>query len=72
LNDYFKQISEPSEDAKKEALKTPNGYVYVIDKQYQGKDNVPSDAILGAWKVNDKGIIVGTFLPNPNYKTKLS
>jgi hypothetical protein len=72
MSDYLKQISGPSEDAKKEALKNPNGYVYVLDKEYDGKENVPPQAILGVWKVNDRGIIVGTFIPNPNYKTKLS
>lgn len=72
MDEYLKQISVPSEEAKKEALKNANGYVYVLDKEYEGKDDVPSKAILGAWKVNEKGIIIGAFLPNPNYKTKLS
>lgn len=72
MSDYIKLISEPSEDAKREALKNPNGYVYVFEKEFEGKDDVPSKAILGAWKVNEKGLIVGAFIPNPNYKTKLS
>lgn len=50
----------------------PNGYVYVIDKEYKGKSDVPPNSILGAWRVNGDGIIVGPFIPNPNYKTKLS
>jgi hypothetical protein len=65
-------ITQPSEEAKKEALKNPDGYVYVIDAEYQGKEDVPAQSILGAWKVNEKGIIVGAFIPNPNYKTKLN
>lgn len=72
MSDYLKQISEPSDEAKMEALKHPNGYVYVIDKEYKDKSNVPPKFILGAWKVNENGIIVGSFIPNPNYKTKLS
>lgn len=72
MNYYLHQISEPTDAAKKEALKNPNGYVYVLDKEYEGKTEVPPRAILGAWKVNDKGTIVGPFIPNPNYKSKLS
>lgn len=72
MNDYLKLISAPSEAAKKEALKNPNGYVYVLDKEYQGKDEVPPSRIVGAWKVNENGIIIDPFIPNPNYKTKLS
>lgn len=72
MSDYLNQISEPSEGAKKEALKNPNGYVYVLDKEYEDKSDVPPKAILGAWKVNEKGIIVGSFIPNPNHKLKLS
>jgi hypothetical protein len=30
----------------------------------------PPEAILGAWKVDAKGIIVGAFIPNPNYRQK--
>lgn len=69
---FDNQILEPTEEAKKEALKNPNGYVYVIDEEYRDKDDVPPEAILGTWKVNEKGIIDGPFIPNPNYKTKLS
>ena len=43
----------------------------VIEAAYKGDVDVPPDAILGAWKVNEKGVIVGIFLPNPNYKSKL-
>ena len=62
------KIFKPSEEAKREAKKKPNGYVYVIDKKYSNKDEVPNDAILGAWKVDENGDIIDTFLPNPNYK----
>lgn len=64
-------MTEPSEELKKEAIRSPNGYVYVIDKEYKGDVDVPPERILGAWKVNERGMIIGTFLPNPNYKTKL-
>ncbi len=63
---------EPSEEVRREALKHPNGYVYVLDREFDGKNEVTPKAILGAWKVDEKGLIVGSFIPNPNYKTKLS
>ena len=71
MDEYENIIAQPSEGAKKEALKHPNGYVYVIEEAYKGDVDVPPEAILGAWKVNEKGVIVGIFLPNPNYKGKL-
>lgn len=57
----------PSIEAQKEALKHPNGYVYVIAPEYEGKEDVPPEAIAGAWKVNMHGIIEGDFIPNPKY-----
>lgn len=51
-----------------EAKKNPNGWVYVIDKEFKGKENVPSKFIKGAWKVSEKGIIIGNFIPNKDYK----
>ena len=60
--------TKPTEGAKKEALDHPGGYVYVIDEGFDKNEAVPPEAILGAWKVNDQGIIIGEFIPNPNYK----
>jgi len=60
----------PQKEAIVEALKNPNGWVYEIDKEYRNKEVVPPTAIIGAWKVNEKGIIIGDFLPNPNYIVK--
>lgn len=58
---------KPTKAAKEEALKYPNGYVYAIDESYGDSEEVPPQAIKGAWKVNEKGIITGDFIPNPNY-----
>lgn len=57
----------PPESAIKEALDHPNGWVYEIDAAFEKNNSVPPIAIKGAWKVNDKGIIEGEFVPNPNY-----
>ena len=50
-----------------EAKNHPNGWVYILDKEFDGKEEVPPEFIRGAWKVDENGIIVGEFMPNPNY-----
>ncbi len=59
---------KPTPEAISEALKNPNGWVYVIDKAFEDIEEVPREAIKGAWKVNDKAIITDEFVSNPNYK----
>jgi hypothetical protein len=65
-----KPFTTPSEGAIKEALNHPNSYVYVIDEEYADKQDVPAEAIAGAWKVNEHGIIAGPFIPNAKYQPK--
>jgi hypothetical protein len=60
----------PSEKAHEEARKNPGGWVYEIRGNYTPQDYVPPQAIVGAWKVNDQGEIVGDFIPNPNFREK--
>jgi hypothetical protein len=64
------RMNPNKDDARlvEEAKKHPDGWVYVVDEQFRDKDQVPPECILGAWKVNSLGEIVGDFLPNPNYK----
>ena len=57
----------PTPDAEAEAKHAPNGYVYVIEGNYGPADTVPPQAIKGAWQVDAEGIIVGAFIPNPNF-----
>lgn len=64
-----KQI-EPSEEVVQAAKLRPNGWVYQIEGRYASHESVPPEAILGAWKVDAKGNIVGDFIPNPNYTPK--
>ena len=51
-----------------EAKTKPGGWVYEIVGDYSPDDAVPPTAIRGAWKVDDKGAIVGDFLPNPVFE----
>ena len=66
----FNRKNGPPEDAIKEALNNPNGWVYVIDAAFKDEENVPPQAIQGAWKVDSEGIITGDFIYNPNYHSR--
>lgn len=60
---------KPTPEMINEAKNNPNGWVYAIDGNYGPNDNVPPQAIAGAWKVDSQGkIIEGSFKPNPNYQ----
>lgn len=61
-----------TEELKAEALRSANGYVYVLDENYSKAQGVHPTAILGAWKVNEYGIIERIFIPNPNYKNRVN
>ena len=61
---------KPTRDACAEARKHPNGCVCVIEGPYGPNDAVPPEAIIGAWKVDSAGKIVGEFIPNPNYRPR--
>tara|TARA_B110001450_G_C17414793_1_gene397307 strand:- start:244 stop:438 length:195 start_codon:yes stop_codon:yes gene_type:complete len=51
-----------------EAKNHPNGWVYILDNEFAGKEEVPPEFIKGAWKVNKNGILEGEFMLNPNYQ----
>jgi len=59
---------EPTEEAIAKAKENPGGWVYKIDGECSAEPVVPPEAIVGAWKVDSKGKIVGPFVPNPNYR----
>lgn len=67
------QISvKPTKEAIDEAKLHPNGWVYQIEGKSGQDGSVLPEAIVGAWKVDENGNIVGGFIPNPNYIPKPS
>lgn len=50
-----------------EAKRNPNAWVYRIAGRFAPNENVPPEAIVGAWKVDADGRIVGAFNANPKY-----
>lgn len=64
---FFKKKVKPYPGEIEEAKKHPNGWVYRIKGSFSHEDAVPKEAIVGAWKVDSEGRIVGDFNPNPNH-----
>lgn len=58
---------QPFLEEKELARKHPNGWVYRIDPKYLKSQDVPPEAIVGAWKVDENGEIIGEFIPNSRY-----
>jgi hypothetical protein len=59
---------KPLPEEVAEAKRNPNGFVYRIAGNYGPNDNVPPEAIIGAWKVDGCGCIIGEFVANRRYK----
>ncbi|WDE08245.1 hypothetical protein SG34_013640 [Thalassomonas viridans] len=62
---------KPTPEMVEEAKNNPGGWVYVIEGNYGPNDEVPPQAIAGAWQVDNNGeIMKGSFRVNPNYIKK--
>ena len=51
-----------------EAKKNPNGWVYQVVGTFGPNDHVPTEHIVGAYKVDKDGHLTGEFKPNPNFQ----
>jgi hypothetical protein len=61
---------EPLPGEIEEARKNPNGWVYRIAGTFAEGDDVPPEAIIGAWRVDADGKIIGAFQRNEKYNPK--
>lgn len=61
------EIESPLPGEIEEAKRNPNGWVYRIAGSFAPNENVPPEAIVGAWKVDESGRIVGGFIANKKY-----
>jgi hypothetical protein len=52
----------PPPSAVEEAKCSPSGYVYQIDGEFTPDDYVPPERIVGMWKVDALGDIIGAFI----------
>jgi hypothetical protein len=51
-----------------QARRRPGGWVYAVDPAFDPDGSVPPYAIVGAWKVDDRGELTGEFEPNDTYR----
>lgn len=59
----------PVTDAMRAAARNqPGGWVYAIDPAFDPNGEVPGWAVRGAYRVDDRGEVLGEFTPNPNYR----
>jgi hypothetical protein len=56
-----------TQDVITAARANPNGWVYKIEGNFGPSEYVPPEAIVGAWKVDQHGILTGEFFPNKKY-----
>ncbi|HBF34031.1 TPA: hypothetical protein DDW35_05660 [Candidatus Sumerlaeota bacterium] len=61
-----------TDDVIREAKATPSGWVYKIEGDFGPTDHVPPEAIVGAWRVDEKGKVTGEFVENPKYRPRKS
>lgn len=61
----------PSPELVAEAAENPGGVVAEIDPAFEGDPDgyIPTEAILGTWKVDDEGRLTGEFEANPRAGT---
>lgn len=60
---------EITDDVIQTARGNPNDWVYKIDGAF-GTDDVPPEAVIGAWKVDASGNLTDKFAVNPKYQPK--
>lgn len=65
-------VVKPYDGEIEQAKLFPGGWVYRIAGPFSDSEDVPPDAIIGAWKVDEEGRIVGEFVVNPNFDTRCS
>ncbi len=65
ISDLKLQATDPGR--VEEAKQNPDGWVYAIYGEYSPEQDVPPQAIAGAWKVDSLGNLTDKFQENPNF-----
>jgi hypothetical protein len=61
---------EITEDVIQAATSNPGGWVYKIDGVFGPDEDVPPEAVVGAWQVDASGNLTGEFIANAKYQSK--
>jgi hypothetical protein len=56
------------EQVRRAAANRRGGWVYEVVGNYAEGDDVPPEAIRGAWKIDDDGRPTGEFIPNARFR----
>jgi len=64
------QKEKPFRGEIEEAKRHPNAWVYRIAGNFSPDERTPREAIVGAWKVDSHGNIIGDFIKNKNYDSQ--
>lgn len=62
------EVHEITAEVISAAKENPSGWVYKIEGVFGPEEGVPPEAIVGAWKVDKNGALIGEFVVNPNYR----
>jgi hypothetical protein len=57
----------PTEQEILAAINRPGGHVLRIHRSLDPQGEVPREAVIGAWRVDNRGRIFGDFIVNPDY-----
>ena len=58
----------PTEEELELAARHPNAFIYRLSSRVKDARGVmPDDAVIGRWRVNRSGRIIGNFMSNPKY-----
>src|SRR5437879_5853309 len=58
----------PTPEMRESARQAPGTWIYVVDPAFQDAEEVPPSAVVGAYRVDDRGEIGDEFTRNPNYQ----
>lgn len=60
-------MTSPHPEEIAEARSNPSGWVYRVAGTFSSLEAIPPEAVVGAWKVDNQGSIVGDFITNAKY-----
>jgi len=63
-------LNSPLPEEISEAKQYPGKWLYRVAGKFNMHEDVPAEAIVGAWQVNENGEIIGSFHANPNYDSE--
>ncbi|MGW4464940.1 type VII secretion system-associated protein [Micromonospora sp. NPDC004704] len=53
---------------RERARQNPESWIYVVDPGFEDAPEVPGWAVVGAYRVDERGEVVDELRPNPNYR----